>query len=100
MNRKPTKRIARLLARHNAELARGKARFDKASQALRKAVSMGAICGQPIELPGGEKFVVNDNFTARDVVYRPARFARYSVEPYKPARAGRLEHAGEGQGAA
>jgi hypothetical protein len=87
MKKQPIKSIARLLARHNAELARGKARFDKASLALRKALSIGAICGQPIELPGGGKFVVNDNFTTRDVVYRPARFARYSVEPYRPEAA-------------
>jgi hypothetical protein len=86
MKRQPIKSIARLLARHNTEMARGKQRFERASQALQKALSIGAVCGQPVELPGGERFVISDNFTTRDVVYRPARFARYSVEPYRPEK--------------
>jgi len=83
----PTRRVKMLVRRHLRLISKGKASFDKASEALAIAINCGLKVGQPIELeildpdgqPKKEQFYLVDNFD-REVVYKPARLAHYEFK--------------------
>jgi hypothetical protein len=79
----PRKRIGRLIARSLAHMGRAKSNFTLASAAIDKAIEMGAPFGEPFEGPDGRRYVIADNFADKSVLYRPARFPRFTIEPWK-----------------
>lgn len=96
----PSKRIAKLIARHLRYQERGKAAFDAAQKALDQAVKLGVETGEPIELrttddEGKEslqRVMIIDNVMLlgeKGAIYRPARFPRYLVDTYRDPKARR-----------
>lgn len=83
---KRARKIGRLLEKSIKFNERGKAFFDKSNAALEAARAAGATPGEPVELPEtGQRMVVKDHFTS-NVVYRAARFPRFTVEEYREPR--------------
>ena len=76
-----------LVRRHLRLIAKGKASFDKANEALALAINFGLAVGEPIELevlgadgrPQNEQFYLVNNFD-QEVVYKPARVAHYEFK--------------------
>lgn len=97
MSRLPIKRISRLLARHLQEMERGRSHFQRATEKLNKAIALGVIPEQPVELPGDgsgcppKKVMVIDQFTGKDEAYKAARISRFVVKPFRPEKPEKLK---------
>lgn len=86
--KQPNKRITSLVRRHILTLEKGRAKYDQANEILKKAISAGLMTDQPIEIelmredgrPKTERFALVDNFTGKDVAYRPARLPRFELK--------------------
>lgn len=83
------RKIKALLARSEREHRRGKSAFKKSGEALDQAIALGVPIDKPIKLPIRKlgdvprTVVVVNNFDGQTVAYRPARFAKFSLEDYK-----------------
>lgn len=102
MNTRHTRKITKLLARSLREAERGKACYRRSGDALDQALAAGVPLGEPLTIParkkrGGEvieperKIVVVDNFPAgKTTAFTTARFAKFSVEPYREPKPPKL----------
>ena len=90
MKKPPLKRIGRLLAAHQRENERLKARYSANGARLDRVVALGAATLDNVTLPDGSQLVVRDQFAAKNVAFKSAVVSRYVVEPYRPDRADKL----------
>lgn len=96
MSKRKTQRIARTLARSLSALDQGKARFDRAAQLLDQAIALGGQPGEIITLEDGRRLTITDHWNSgKNVTYRPARFARFTIEDYKEPKAPKTKPAEE-----
>lgn len=87
MQTKPTKKIARILARHLREKARANKHYAKADAVLQAAIAAGLQANDPVEVSytdtegvhQQERYYLANNF-ASDTAYRATRIPHYELK--------------------